>query len=141
MKWCLTDFIQLGPDVVFPGAGFIAMAMEAIFQKTEALATLEGTAKFETPQYRLRNVEFNKALVLSDSGSPSKIQLSLSRHSVGDWHQFRISSLADDIWTEHVRGLVRTEENEQPCEKSPPSIAGVSTDHDVQRLVPRTFGH
>jgi hypothetical protein len=103
----------MGPDTVFPAAGFMAMAIEAIFQKTEALAVLEGATKIEKPRYRLRNILFNKALVLND-GEAARINLSLSAHpGVGEWHEFKISSLAGSNWTEHCCGLVRTEEDVQ----------------------------
>ena len=103
----------MGPDTVFPAAGFMAMAIEAIFQKTEALTMLEGATNIEKPRYRLRNILFNNALVLND-GESAKINLSLSAHpGVGEWHEFKVSSLAGSTWTEHCRGLVRTEEDEQ----------------------------
>ncbi|KGO72702.1 Acyl transferase/acyl hydrolase/lysophospholipase [Penicillium italicum] len=106
---------KMGPDTVFPAAGFMAMAMEAILQRSEALTILEDATKIEKPRYRLRDVAFNKALVLNDSGEPAKINLSLSAHPgfKESWHEFRVSSLAGSIWTEHCRGLVRIEEDVQ----------------------------
>lgn len=93
----------------------MAMAMEAIFQRSEALTILEDATKIEKPRYRLRNVAFNKALVLNDSGEPTKVNLSLSAHPgfKESWHEFRVSSLAGSTWTEHCRGLVRIEEDVQ----------------------------
>ncbi|KAJ5238512.1 polyketide synthase [Penicillium chermesinum] len=113
LPW-LTDH-KMGPDTVFPAAGFMAMAMEAIFQRSEALTILEDATKIEKPRYRLRNVAFNKALVLNDSGEPTKVNLSLSAHPgfKESWHEFRVSSLAGSTWTEHCRGLVRIEEDVQ----------------------------
>ncbi|KAK2793589.1 putative secondary metabolism biosynthetic enzyme [Onygenales sp. PD_12] len=90
------------------------MAIEAIFQKTEALVLLEEAAKIEQPQYRLRDVVFEKALVLNEGGGYTNINLSISTHpGVGEWHEFKISSLAESTWTEHCHGLVRAGEETQ----------------------------
>ena len=103
--------VQMGPEIVFPAAGFMAMAVEAIYQSNEALSKLEGKNLIENPQYRLRNVTFNKALVMEE-GKDHKIMLTLAPVPGGrnDWHEFVISSLNDSAWQENSRGLVRTEE-------------------------------
>lgn len=102
---------KMGPDTVFPATGYISMAIEAIYQRTEALHILEGEKKVENPRYRLRNVQFKKALVLPDNQS-TRMSLTLTAHTgVGDWFEFKISSLAGTTWTEHVRGLIRTDED------------------------------
>ncbi|KAF4334740.1 polyketide synthase [Fusarium beomiforme] len=103
---------KMGPDIVFPAAGFMSMAMEAAFQKAEALAMLEGATKIETPRYRLRNVEFKKALVLNAAGGePTQVSLSLSTHAgAGSWHAFKVASLQEASWVEHCCGLVRIDQ-------------------------------
>ena len=101
----------MGPEIVFPAAGFMAMAVEAIYQSNEARSQLEGKNPIENPQYRLRNVTFDKALVLEE-GEDHKIMLTLAPVPGGrnDWHEFVISSLNDRVWQENSRGLVRIEE-------------------------------
>ena len=103
---------QMGPEIVFPAAGFMAMAVEAIYQSNEALAQLESKTPIEHPRYRLRNVTFDKALVLEE-GEEHKIMLTLTPVPGGksDWHEFVVSSLIDGAWKENSRGLVRVEEN------------------------------
>jgi acyl transferase domain-containing protein len=102
---------KMGPDIVFPAAGFISMAIEAIYQRSEALHIREGEKRFANPQYKLRDVQFKRALVLPDDGS-IRVSLTLTAHTgVGDWFEFKISSLAGTTWNEHVRGLVRTDED------------------------------
>ncbi|KAJ5961308.1 uncharacterized protein N7479_008458 [Penicillium vulpinum] len=102
---------KMGPDIVFPATGYISMAIEAIYQRSDALHILEGGKKVENPRYRLRNVQFKKALVLPDNQS-TRMSLSLTAHTgVGDWFEFRVSSLSGTMWTEHVRGLIRIDED------------------------------
>ena len=103
---------QMGPEIVFPAAGFMAMAVEAIYQSNEALTQLESRIPIEHPRYRLRNVTFDKALVLEE-GEEHKIMLTLTPVTGGnsDWHEFVVSSLIDVAWKENSRGLVRVEEN------------------------------
>ena len=103
---------QMGPEIVFPAAGFMAMAVEAIYQSNEALTQLETKTPIDHPRYRLRNVTFDKALVLEE-GEEHKIMLILNPVPGGksDWHEFVVSSLMDGAWKENSRGLVRVEEN------------------------------
>ncbi|KAJ2982270.1 hypothetical protein NQ176_g1494 [Zarea fungicola] len=102
---------KMGPDTVFPATGYISMAIEAIYQRSEALHILEGEKKVVAPQYRLRNVQFKKALVLPDNQS-TRMSLTLSAHTgVGDWFEFKASSLSGTAWSEHVSGLIRIDED------------------------------
>ncbi|UKZ80175.1 Type I Iterative PKS [Trichoderma virens FT-333] len=115
LNWLMDH--KMGSDLVFPATGYLAMAMEAIYQKTEALHLLEsGSPGIKQPQYRFRNVEFNKAMVLNENGQATKIQLTLTdaHTAIGGWHQFKVFSVAENYaLTEHVRGLIRTEEGEE----------------------------
>lgn len=103
---------KMGPDVLMPGSGFIAMALEAIFQKRQALdgevgaenATASSANDFS---YRFRNVRFEKALVLEE-GKDATILVSLTlQPGSKDWHEFRVSSSTDDLLVDHCHGLVR----------------------------------
>ncbi|KAL8895775.1 MAG: hypothetical protein Q9192_003453 [Flavoplaca navasiana] len=102
---------KMGPEIVFPAAGFMAMAVEAVHQSHQALVELEGKTAIVHPRYRLRNVTFDKALVL-ENGEEHKIMLTLTPVPGGrsDWHEFVVSSLIEDSWKESSRGLVRVEE-------------------------------
>ena len=105
----------MGPEIVFPAAGFMAMAVEAIYQSNEALTQLENKNPIQHARYRLRNVTFDKALVLEE-GEEHKIMLALTPVPGGrsDWHEFVVSSLIDGAWKENSRGLVRVEEDNEP---------------------------
>ncbi|KAF5641441.1 polyketide synthase [Fusarium tjaetaba] len=90
---------KLNQDVVFPFAGYIAIAGEAIRQVTQS--PLGGS-------YRLRHVVAHQALLLSDS---VEISTSLRIHQLNDledstWYEFTISSYDSSCWTKHCTGQV-----------------------------------
>ncbi|PNY20705.1 Polyketide synthase [Tolypocladium capitatum] len=103
---------KMGPDIVFPAAGYIAMAMEAIRQSTEGLRALENKVLPTKYHYKLRDITFPRALVLEDSDKAAKVMLALNpRAGTKDsWHEFKISSQVEDAWFENCRGLVKIEE-------------------------------
>ena len=75
-----------------------SMAVEAIYQSNEAPSHLEGKKPIESPQYRLRTVTFDKALVLKE-GEDHEIMLTLAPVPGGrnNWHEFVFSSLNDSV--------------------------------------------
>ncbi|GME30251.1 polyketide synthase 2 [Neofusicoccum parvum] len=103
---------KVGSEILFPAAGFMAMAIEGVAQATHALAVLDGIPVPAAPCYRVRDSTFPKALVLDES-RPSKLMLSLAKRPARDdpWFQYKVFSFASDSWVEHCRGLVRVEEN------------------------------
>lgn len=83
-------------DVVFPAAGYIAMAGEAIRQLTNI------------NDFTLRHVLIKTALVLQDS---KKIELMTSLGQVrfttaldSDWYEFVISAYNGTSWAKHCIG-------------------------------------
>lgn len=101
----------MGHEIVFPAAGYIAMAMEAMYQTSHAIETNHGTKVIGRNCYRLRDVVFPKALVLEADGKEHKIMLTLTPRSgfKNSWHEFKICSLTEGVWSEHSSGLVRLE--------------------------------
>lgn len=108
----------MGPEIVFPAAGFMAMAVEAISQRHEALCQSEETKRFTQPCYKLRDLTFAKALVLEE-GKDHKIMLTLTPHPgpKDSWFDYKVLSYTEGVWNEHSRGLVRLEEgsNRSKC--------------------------
>jgi NADPH:quinone reductase-like Zn-dependent oxidoreductase/ubiquinone/menaquinone biosynthesis C-methylase UbiE/acyl carrier protein len=100
----------VGSDIVFPGAGFITMAIDGLSQAHPPNSD-------EDRIFSLRDVELTKALVLSpDSESGVNIRLAIrpcDEKSLGikGWHEFGVHSISghDDIWIEHCTGLIRFE--------------------------------
>ncbi|AEO67408.1 polyketide synthase [Thermothielavioides terrestris NRRL 8126] len=99
---------KLGSDVVLPGAGYIAMAIEAIRLVTDPNeATVAG--------YRLREVDFLNALVIPDRGVETQFVLRpLSDKELDSkgWYEFEVWSVSvgdDDSWTQHCKGTIAAE--------------------------------
>ncbi|KAK0702400.1 reducing type I polyketide synthase [Lasiosphaeris hirsuta] len=99
---------KMGHEVIFPGAGYVAMAVEAVFQATFATAW-DGKvpAKY---RYKLRDLKFPRALVL-DEKTEQKINLVLTPlpRSSKSWFEYKVSSLNDGVWSENSTGFVRIE--------------------------------
>ncbi|GFF97772.1 lovastatin nonaketide synthase [Aspergillus udagawae] len=100
-------------QIVFPAAGYITMAVQAIRQH---IYNTDPTSHVHS--VRLRDISFGKALALSedDPGPGQEICLSLrpqarsARESSSIWSEFRIFTVdSEQSWTEHCRGLIRTE--------------------------------
>ncbi len=93
---------------VFPGSGYICMAIEAISQF--ARESFPNT-KFQT--IVLRDIEFVKALLVPDSPERMEAQLSFAPLQLtgmkrdGLSFRFRVSAIANDgPWNEHCRGEI-----------------------------------
>ncbi|KAK3292802.1 uncharacterized protein B0H64DRAFT_464367 [Chaetomium fimeti] len=105
IPWLRKHIVQ--GQIVFPGAGFLTMAVQAARQHSRAMSP---TAYVEA--IVLRNINIGKALVLSEDEANVEIALSLrpqartARESSSLWNEFRIFSIArTGQWTEHCRGL------------------------------------
>ncbi|EKG11419.1 Beta-ketoacyl synthase [Macrophomina phaseolina MS6] len=98
--------------VVYPGAGFICMAIEGLVQaeKSSGGKPISG--------YRLRDIDILQALVIPEGDDGIEVQLSM--RPCGDkaiyakgWKEFQIFSVThDDKWSEHCRGLIRLERDD-----------------------------
>ena len=92
---------KVGDDVIFPFAGYIAMAGEAARQ-------LSGV----DTAYRLRHVIVSSALVVNE-GAPTETITTLRRHRLTDtedsnWWDFTIASHNGYTWTKHCTGQATT---------------------------------
>lgn len=99
---------KMGPDVLIPGAGLATMAIEAMFQKHCALNPEKTIESSNDLAYQLRNVRFDRALVVEE-GKATVILLTLTKFPGSkDWHEFRISTTnKEDVDIDHCFGLVR----------------------------------
>ncbi|RYP84204.1 hypothetical protein DL770_005246 [Monosporascus sp. CRB-9-2] len=95
---------KVGEDIVFPFAGYVAMAGEAIRQ-------VAGTAIGSG--YSLRHVKVRTALVLNDS-DPVEVVTTLRQQRLTDsddsnWFDFTITSYTGSTWVKHCEGeVIRT---------------------------------
>ncbi|KAI9374460.1 Choline/Carnitine o-acyltransferase-domain-containing protein [Aspergillus egyptiacus] len=88
-------------NVVFPAAGYMVMAMEAMRQIYGSTHPIH--------RYNLRDVYVEKAMTVPDAPELVEMQLSLQSRggSMTDWHEFRVFSVTGGTdWVEHCRGLV-----------------------------------
>ncbi|KAI0442806.1 polyketide synthase [Xylaria telfairii] len=102
---------KLGSDVVMPGAGYIAMAIEAA-------RLLTGVTEETIAGYRLREIGFLNALTVPDTTPGVEVQITLSPCSDKEldskgWYDFDVWSVssagADSSWIQHCKGSVRAE--------------------------------
>lgn len=95
-----------------PGAAFVTMALEMLYQKHCALLQEEEAVHLAINDlsYRVRNGRFSRALVLEEG--KDAIIISTLTKIPGDkhWHEYRISTLEGDVLSEHCSGLVRIQD-------------------------------
>ncbi|TGO47720.1 hypothetical protein BOTNAR_0510g00040 [Botryotinia narcissicola] len=107
VPWLSGHIIQ--GQTIFPATAYLAMVFQAARQNT-AMRNPQATIN----RFILRNVNMSQALVMENNKPDLEISLSLrpqavsARKSYQLWQEFRIfSTSAEDIWTEHCRGLVQ----------------------------------
>jgi NADPH:quinone reductase-like Zn-dependent oxidoreductase/ubiquinone/menaquinone biosynthesis C-methylase UbiE len=98
LPWLLDHKIQ--GNIVFPAAGYLAMAIEASMQLVK---TEDNIAR-----YVLQDVSIKSALVLNET-SAVELMVSIREseqkpHELYDFHIYSVSE--DNRWTEHCTGLV-----------------------------------
>ena len=101
-------------SVVFPGAGYLTMAIEAISQFGE----LHQTSVNSTTQYKMREVRIKRPMVLSEDTSTEVSLVMRPREQASSvsksWTEFVIFSWTSEIgWIEHCQGLISLQQNEQ----------------------------
>jgi acyl transferase domain-containing protein/NADPH:quinone reductase-like Zn-dependent oxidoreductase/SAM-dependent methyltransferase/NADP-dependent 3-hydroxy acid dehydrogenase YdfG len=98
---------RLLPDAVFPAAGYIATAIEAVtLVHSEYMSTLPITG------YSLRNVSIKSSLQVPEDDYGIEIMTSLElEESFSTWFTFSISTVTreSDNWTEHCTGRIKVE--------------------------------
>ena len=92
---------KVGEDIVFPFAGYVAMAGEAVLQMT-------GIPE----AFRLRHIIVSTALVVPE-GKPTEIVTTLRQHRLTDtlnskWWDFSITSHNGHTWIKHCTGEAMT---------------------------------
>ncbi|KAK7992235.1 polyketide synthase [Apiospora saccharicola] len=98
-------------NIVYPGAGFICMAIEGFSQMRPAMAHKAFT-------FHLRDVEFSQALLIPDDDIGVEARMTIRSCSDRDlesrgWHQFQIHSVSgENAWTAHCSGLIQTSESQ-----------------------------
>ncbi|RAK99273.1 type I polyketide synthase [Aspergillus ibericus CBS 121593] len=100
---------QLSNTPVFPAAGYLAMAVEALLQ-----VAISPNVSLAEQTVALRHVELPSALPLAEL-TPIELYTELRPHALStvsssrDWWDFQIASIIDDTPTIRARGTVRLE--------------------------------
>ncbi|CAD6442880.1 62e7626d-0f35-4e4a-b9b1-5f30bfcc7997 [Sclerotinia trifoliorum] len=96
--------------LVFPGAGYLAMAIEA---KRQLLLEIEPQRSVHN--YIIKDVTFSRFLEIPDRNKSTEVQLSLNspingQNGIEEWQEFRVSSTPNSgVTTENCKGLIRIE--------------------------------
>lgn len=111
----LRDHVVQG-NIVYPGAGYICLAIEAIKQlESMGIRDAAGHDNSDISGYRLRDVELLTALVVPDNADGLEVQTALrpaNDRTIGirGWKHWEVSSVTmEGRWTLHAKGLVRAE--------------------------------
>ncbi|KAI5922046.1 hypothetical protein F4810DRAFT_303598 [Camillea tinctor] len=107
VPWLKDHIVQ--STVVYPAAGYIAMAIEAMRQKH----LMGDNSEVRFKQFCLRNISLTSALVVPTGDTGIETSLSLRPVPDGDkesstlWCEFRIFSYSEaQEWVEHCRGQI-----------------------------------
>ena len=103
IPWVRDHVVQ--GNIVYPGAGYICMAIEGACQAAQANpGRILG--------YQLRDIDILSALVVPDTAEGVEVQLTLRPCSekaiyAKGWQEFQICSVtAENKWLEHCKGLI-----------------------------------
>ncbi|KAI9729807.1 MAG: hypothetical protein M1818_008385 [Claussenomyces sp. TS43310] len=120
MPW-LRDH-QMGSQIIFPGAGYCAMAVEAVYQTS--MITKWNEKEPERYRYRFRDIRFLRALVLEEAEAATyTLRLTPARDgSTREWYEFRVCSTKSTVYTEHCAGLVCVETDYKETPAPPSSL-------------------
>ncbi|KAI0164067.1 polyketide synthase [Xylariaceae sp. FL1272] len=87
--------------VIFPGSGYLCMALEALLQINREW---HPRSSFDT--FVLRDVSFLRALVIPQSSKRTEMQLCLRQNRNQAAFTFSITALSDNKWHEHCCGTI-----------------------------------
>ena len=112
IPWIRGHVVQ--SNIVYPAAGYVAMAIEASLQRSRLNGGTEVISK-----YRLRNVNIGRTLFIPDDTEGIETVFKLRpfnqsvRQSSDLWDEFCVFSYTKgEGWAEHCRGLIRVEYHE-----------------------------
>lgn len=123
VPWIRDHVIQ--SDIVYPGAGFIAMAIEAALQSC-------SPGSLHISGYALRDIHLLQALIVPAHPAAAEVHIELrprtdsTKHSSG-WKNFTIHSIDhDNSWTTLCKGLICVHYTECHSQQGDRSIGSVA---------------
>ncbi|KAK7418008.1 hypothetical protein QQZ08_011405 [Neonectria magnoliae] len=101
----------LGTDVVFPAAGYVSLAVEALLQQLD-LEPQDASA------VRLRDISFHTTLIIPETDDGVEVHTRLEKSSAEiDWYNFTVESVEGGNWTRHSTGKIQLQPREMPNEE------------------------
>ena len=92
---------RVGEDIVFPAAGYVCLAVEAITQiRGSSIAAANEV-------YTLHNVNITSAMVLKESLSTELMFDLRAAPGQSATYQFAVSTFSQGTWTEHATGTIQ----------------------------------
>ncbi|GAW26928.1 putative polyketide synthase [Rosellinia necatrix] len=110
---------RIGGNAIMPGAGFITMALEAMYQKHCVFLAVDRKSDDIARNdlgYRFRNVRFSKALVLEEGKEVTILFTLTATTGSKDWHEFRVYTSEGEFISDHCSGSVRIQDPVEPTE-------------------------
>lgn len=124
--WTRDHAIQ--SNVVYPAAGYICLAIEAV---RKLLASDQATEAKEVSGYMLRDVDFLQALMIPDGADGIEIQTTIRPVDKRDvasrgWRHFEVWTVTiDNRWTQHAKGLISVEFEASSANNSRPVLGDI----------------
>ncbi|RYP25027.1 hypothetical protein DL765_000255 [Monosporascus sp. GIB2] len=97
----------LGPDVVFPAAGHLSLAIEALLQQLDLEPENADGVEF-------RDIDIQKALIIPEDDDGIEVHTRLETLAGGGWYRFSVESISNDLWTVHSTGKIQKQANDAP---------------------------
>lgn len=137
LPWVRDHIVQ--GNIVYPGAGFISLAIEAALQSSK-------TTDKRILGYNLRDVDIRQALIVPDTAEGVEVQTLLrpcndkAIYAKG-WKEFHVYSVnGDNQWTEHCKGLISVDLVAAGADHAKPSASSAKARGDAdyrRRIDPR----
>ncbi|KAI3325985.1 putative polyketide synthase [Xylariaceae sp. AK1471] len=96
---------SLGGSAIFPAAGYLSVAIEAMRQVYEA--EMEQEVPVSCGTVMLRDVDIRAALVIPDNEEGVECIVRLGTTHLREWHTFAVESYVDQTWTLNCEGRIR----------------------------------
>ncbi|KAH6685860.1 hypothetical protein F5X68DRAFT_276598 [Plectosphaerella plurivora] len=119
---------KIGESLIFPASGYVVMAVEGMFQNAKACGRIAATAEIHQVGYAMRDIGFLKAFQIDDGDRGTSVLLTLipETSTPDTWHEFIVSSVTDDVVSDHCRGRISIAADQSKI---------VGTDDEVKPLV------
>jgi emericellamide synthase (highly reducing iterative type I polyketide synthase) len=91
----------IGESIVFPAAGYLAMALEALKQ-----ITLNDSKPWKNMRIKFQKINFGSALIIPEDSAVETVLQLRSHAAKNSWKEFRVFSISSNgESTEHCRGM------------------------------------